>query len=285
MKSIKNIAFCGGGIYGYAEIGALKELENYEKYLDVKNISGVSIGSIIAALYAIDYTADELYNIIFNMEIERLIKESNMLYYRLWSNYGLYDAKKLEDEIERLIKVKTNIKLCTFNQIEKNLTIIATNLNYQCPRFFNKENTPEMPISKAVRLSIGYPIIITPILFEGDLYGDGGEFINYPITIFNNLDESIGITFASYNENPNGTLKNRISIENLYEYIYSVALTISRANYISQITEEHLKRSIVIQITENINSMNLNLSLDQKKFLYESGIRAVQEQISKIIQI
>jgi NTE family protein len=282
---IKNLGFAGGGFYGIAQVAALKELENYKEYFDIKRIRGVSVGSMVAALYAIGYTPDELTKILFDMDFDKLIKDTYFAYYKLYERFGMYEAQKLEEEMERLIRIKTNIKLCTFCQIDKDLTIISTNLNYQCPRFFNKENTPDMPISKAIRMSIGYPLIMTPILFEGDLYGDGGEFMNYPITTFDNMEETLGITFAAHNENINGTLKHRIPINDVYDYIKSIGTTMSRATYVSQITSEYLKRSIVIHITENISSMQFNLTNEQKNTIYNCGIKAVKDQIVQILDI
>lgn len=282
---IKNISLAGGGFYGIAMVGALKELEKYQDQIKIEKIVGVSVGSIIASLFAIGYTPDELNDILLKMNMDELIKDSSFSYYKLFEKFGMYDASALEDEIEKLIRYKTHIKLCTFCQIEKDLTIIATNLNYQRPRFFNKDNTPNFPISKAIRMSIGYPPVITPVLFEGDLYGDGGESINYPITYFKNLDETMGITFAAHNENNNGTLNTRVPINNFTEYIIAVGSTLSRATYTSQITNEHLQRSIVIKINEKINSMQFNLSDEQKKSIYQSGVDAVKEQISKILSV
>lgn len=285
ITKIKNIGFAGGGFFGIAQVAALKELEKYDQYFDIKCIKGVSVGSMIAALFAVGYNADELTKILFEIDFDVLIKDTYFAYFKLYEKFGMYEANKLEEEIERLIRVKTNIKRCTFCQIEKNLTIISTNLNLQCPKFFNKETTPEMPISKAVRLSIGYPLVMTPVLYEGDLYGDGGEFINYPITTFDNLDETLGITFAAHNENLDGTLKNRIQINNIYDYLISLGTTMSRATYVSQINKEHLQRSIVIQITENISSMQFNLTNEQKKIIYQCGVDAVKNQIKKILGI
>lgn len=285
MTKIKNISFAGGGFYGYGEVGALKEMEKYSEYFDLQNIKGVSVGSIIAALYSINYSIDELSEIIFKLDIDSLIRDNYVAYYNLYEKFGMYEAKKLELEIERLICVKTNIKNCTFCQIEKNLTIISTNLNYQCPVFFNKENTPEMPISKAVRMSISYPLIMAPVLYKGDLYGDGGEFINYPINTFSNLEETIGITFASHNEDRRGMLKNRVEINNLFQFLASTVITISRSAYVSQITEKYLKRSIIVHITEKIDSMQFNLTMVQKKFIYDCGVKAVQDQLHEILGI
>lgn len=285
INKIKNLGFAGGGFFGIAQVAALKVMEKYKEYFDIERIRGVSVGSMVAALYAVGYNADELTKILYEMDFDSLIKDTYFAYFKLYDKYGMYESVKLEEEIERLIRIKTNIKLCTFCQIDKDLTIISTNLNYQCPRFFNKINTPDVPISKAVRMSISYPLIMTPILFENDLYGDGGEFINYPITTFENLEETIGITFAAHNENNNGTLKNRISINDVYDYLKSIGSTLSRATYVSQITEKYLERSIVININENISSMQFNLTLEQKKNIYDCGTSATTEQIEKILGI
>lgn len=285
ISKIKNLGFAGGGFYGIALVAALKELESYEEYFQVEHVSGVSVGSMIAALYAVGYSADELVKIMFEIDFDNLIRDNYFTYYKLYTKYGMYEANGLENKIEQLICNKTHIKNCTFKQIDIDLTIIATNLNYQSPRFFNKHLTPTMPISRAVRMSIGYPMIITPILFEGDLYGDGGEFMNYPITIYNNLDETLGITFAAHNENNDGTLKHRIDISDIYSYIKSVGSTITRATYVSQITPEHIDRSIVINISEEINSMQFNLTPEQKKSIYDCGVQSTKIQFEKIIGI
>lgn len=280
---IKNLALGGGGIFGYAEVGALTELEKYATYLQVESVCGTSVGSIISTLYAIGYTTSEMYDIIFSLDFATLIQDSYIPYINLYIKYGMYAAKKLEDKIEELITQKTNVKNCTFSQVDMNLTIVATNINQQKPYFFNKTNTPMMVISKAVRMSVSYPIIMMPVFYEGDYWGDGGEFLNYPITIFENMEETIGITFAAHNENKDGTLKIRTNIDTSTEYIKSLASTISRSAYISQITPAHLNRSVVIEITEDVTSMEFNISTDKKKIIYECGVNAMRDQIGDII--
>ncbi len=97
------------------------------------------------------------------------------------------------------------------------------------------------------------------------------------------LDETIGITFAAHNENRDGTLKTRISINSFSEYVQALGLTMSRAAYTSQVTDKYLKRSIVVHITEDISSMQFSLNKEQKKFIYECGVNAVKEQILAIL--
>jgi NTE family protein len=287
-NKITNISLGGGGFYGYAEVGALVELETYSEFLDLQNIVGVSVGSLVAALYAVGYAPAELRDILFELDFDNLIQDGNYQassLYRLWNEFGMYRATALEEKIEQLIADKTHIKNCTFNQIKKNLTIITTNLNRQCPRNLNRILTPNLVISKAVRMSIGYPMIMTPVLFQDEYYGDGGESINYPITYFADLDKTIGITFAAHNENHNGTLKHVVPIRTLSEYIFSLGCTMSRSTYVSQINNKHLSRSIVIEILEPISCMQFGLKPEQKKYIYDRGIAAVRYQAHKIFGI
>lgn len=284
-KKIHNLSLSGGGNYVFGQLGALVELDSYAEYFDIKNITAVSCGSIIGALYAVGYTPIQIQKIFFELNFDTLICDTNFKYHTLYNKYGMYEAIGLETEIEKLIMTKTNIKNCTFCQCEKNLTIIATNLNHQKPVFFNRDTSPEMVVSKAVRMSIAYPILITPVMYEGNLYSDGGEFIHYPITLFENLAETIGITCVSHNENVDGTLKDRNEINSIYDYIKSIATTMSRAIYVSQITPEYLQRSIIVNIPEKIVSTQFHLTLEQKKLIYEAGQLATQEQISNILNI
>lgn len=288
IKKIRSYSFAGGGFFGYSQVAALKELEEkFSQYLDIQEVRGSSVGSMVASLYAVGYSPAEMTTILHEMDFDNLIRDNYFAYYNLYNNLGMYHANKLEDEMERLIKIKTNIKFCTFSQIQKDLIIIATNLNYQCAKFLDRKNTPDLPISKAIRMSIGYPGIMKPALFEGDYYSDGGETINYPLTTIDidKLDEAIGITFAAYNENPNGTLKTRIPINNISDFFKSLGVTLSRATYTAQISEQHLRRSIIIYINDNISSMQFNLTKEQKQFIYDCGIKAVQEQIYDILEI
>ena len=56
------IALSGGGVKGATHIGVLKALE--ENNIKIDAIAGTSIGSAIAALYAMEYNTDEIFKLI-----------------------------------------------------------------------------------------------------------------------------------------------------------------------------------------------------------------------------
>ena len=55
------LALAGGGVKGAAHVGVLKALE--EENIQIEYIGGTSSGSIVASLYAMGFTADEIYKI------------------------------------------------------------------------------------------------------------------------------------------------------------------------------------------------------------------------------
>ena len=58
----EGLCFSGGGIKAFSHIGALKALE--ERNLKFDMVAGTSSGSIIAVLYALGYSSEEMYKIL-----------------------------------------------------------------------------------------------------------------------------------------------------------------------------------------------------------------------------
>lgn len=52
------VALAGGGLKGVAHIGALKALQDLG--IDIEYITGTSSGAMMAALYAMGYTPEEM---------------------------------------------------------------------------------------------------------------------------------------------------------------------------------------------------------------------------------
>ena len=63
--------FSGGGIKGFALIGAYEEVE--KKGFPVCKVAGTSAGSIVAALVAAGYTSKEIYQLIDELNLRSLL--------------------------------------------------------------------------------------------------------------------------------------------------------------------------------------------------------------------
>ena len=83
MKNTEfEISLAGGGLQGFAHIGALKALEELE--VKIKYISGTSTGSAIAALYAMGYTPEEIKQIC-KEKYKKILKIRSRKFYK-WSS-------------------------------------------------------------------------------------------------------------------------------------------------------------------------------------------------------
>ena len=95
------IALAGGGLQGFSHIGAIKALEEIGIKPDF--ISGTSTGSVIAALYAIGYTPDEISKIC-EENYKKIFKPSKRLISKISMNYFLHRKTGMEGLIDgRLI--------------------------------------------------------------------------------------------------------------------------------------------------------------------------------------
>ncbi len=218
------LSLSGGGIKGAAHIGVLKALE--EQNIKIDAIAGTSSGSIVAALYAMGYTSDEMYSLfkkyckkIGSIQFKNIIKLIfGIIFCQRITIDGLNNGKTLEKIVDEACKIK-NIQ--NINQIKMPLIIPSVNLeNGELTLFSSMENRAKyndnikyinnIPISKAVRCSCSYPGIFEPGEFKNKIYIDGGIRENVPWKELKktNVDKVICIVF----EEEARKLKNNYNI-------------------------------------------------------------------------
>lgn len=187
------LCLSGGGIKGIAHIGAIKALEEANIHFDY--ISGTSSGSIVATLYAVGYSPDEIYDIFAkyanNIKYFDSINFKKMLK-NIFTGKGLnIDGLNSGKEINRLItKFCSKKKISNINQIKMPLLIPAVNIyNEELIVFSNNILTNSkddikyinsVDIGTAVQASCSYPGVFSPCKYENKLLIDGGITENLP---------------------------------------------------------------------------------------------------------
>lgn len=223
----RGVCFSGGGIKCAAHIGAVRAFEEYGIEFDC--ISGTSSGSIIAVLYALGYSADEMYAIIKKyaksigyIEIKKVLKFiADLVLYRKVKIDGLNSGKKLEKLIEKICQDKgvryiseikkeiiiPSVDLCDgkiyiFNSIKAEKVKQAENRS-QREYSDNVIYDNKIKISEAVRASCSYPGVFCPYGYKGRKLIDGGIRENMPWRQLQELgmDEVWGITFSKNTKN------------------------------------------------------------------------------------
>ena len=187
------ISLAGGGIKGASHIGALKALE--EANIKFDYISGTSSGSIVATLYSVGYTPDEIYDIF-----KKYAKELHYVDFenikRVTKNFlkgngividGLNSGTKIKNLINEMCAKKG---IHNISQIKMPIVIPAVNIENEelyvfsnCIRKNKQDNIRyinDINIGTAVQASCSYPGIFSPCKFNDKLLIDGGIAENLP---------------------------------------------------------------------------------------------------------
>ena len=224
---MRGLSLSGGGIKAAAHIGALKAFE--EEKIKFDCVSGASSGSIIATMYALGYSSDEMWKLfkkyykkIKYVEWKQVIKMIlGLIFTRRLVIDGLNSGKVIEKIINEICK-KSYVE--NINEIKMPLMISMVDLqkgtvyiaSSQEKRKVLQDNTKyisDIPIATAVRASCSFPVVFSPCKFVGLQLIDGGTRENLPWKGLKEYgaDEVYGIAFDTILEK-NQCCKNMIEV-------------------------------------------------------------------------
>jgi predicted acylesterase/phospholipase RssA len=256
MNIYDTLCISGGGIKGFAFVGALEYLFN-KSFIDYNKINtwvGTSIGSILCFLLILGYNIHEIGEFIYDFNFESLQTDINIDY--LLESFGVNNGIKIMVLLSNFLKEKYNLEDINFidlyNLTKKKLIIIGTNYSKGIETIFNHETYPEMSVITAIRISISIPFFFEPVLFNNDYYIDGAFSNNFPI---NHCDPKT--TFGIYIKHTN--IKNNLNniLELFVGCLNILADSITQKNFYNNYT--------ILEIESNdIEFLKFELSIDTK---------------------
>jgi NTE family protein len=169
------LALSGGGTKGIAHAGVLKFLE--EKNIQPTILAGASAGSIVACLYAIGKSPEDI------------LEFFKSVYFFKWNHIVFNRPGFINSEAFKkyFLPIFGDTKIKDF-KIEVN--IVSTDLVSGETHVF-EENTK---VIDAIIASSAFPGITTPYSLDEILYSDGGILNNFPVDVIKNkCDKMIGI--------------------------------------------------------------------------------------------
>lgn len=279
---MRGLSLSGGGIKAAAHIGALKAFE--EEKIKFDCVSGASSGSIIATMYALGYSSDEMWKLfkkyykkIKYVEWKQVIKMIlGLIFTRRLVIDGLNSGKVIEKIINEICK-KSYVE--NINEIKMPLMISMVDLqkgtvyiaSSQEKRKVLQDNTKyisDIPIATAVRASCSFPVVFSPCKFDGLQLIDGGTRENLPWKGLKEYgaDEVYGIAFDTILEK-NQCCKNMIEVAARAMELQGREL----ANY--------EKEGIDHLITICLNKVAL-LDSNQIDVLYKMGYEETKKQLN-----
>ncbi|MEN2282447.1 patatin-like phospholipase family protein [Algoriphagus sp. SE2] len=213
------LVLSGGGAKGMAHVGVIRSMEKAGIRPDY--IVGTSMGSVIGGLYALGYTADELEEIILDIDWDLLISnrvEFNSIAFEEKEYYnrylielpvkkgkiafpsGLIEGQKLSEVLQYY--TWPAIKYENFDEFPIPFRCIATDISSGEEIIFDKGY-----LHDAMRSSIAIPTAFTAFDLDSTSVVDGGVVNNFPVDVVKKMgaDIVIGVNvsdedFASVDE-------------------------------------------------------------------------------------
>lgn len=204
------LALAGGGMQGVAHIGAIKALE--ELGIKPDCISGTSSGSVFAAMYAMGFTLEEMFEavkenheILVGIEKLRILKAIGKYVTQKEINInGLINGEKLEELVEKIAE-KKGMKNMSDIQMPLAIPTVDTISAKECISMSKNYNLQDedtdyiydIPIGKAVRASMAFPGIYTTCDYGKYNFIDGGTKDNLPVKVLKDMgaDKVIALSF------------------------------------------------------------------------------------------
>jgi NTE family protein len=245
------LVLSGGAMHGFAQLGALRVLNEYNIKPDL--IVGSSIGALIGAVIASGKTMTEVEDAVLKENLVTLIQPA--------MGQGLVKGEKIVKFILRTINVEK------FEDLKTKLIINATNITKGEEIIFEKGN-----MLTALNASIAIPGMFVPVQHNGDLLVDGGFYDVLPIHLANKMDIIIVIDVSklNYKINPKSGVMDimKQSVANLQQRVIELNL------------EAHRKTHEIIRIIPNVSEYGL---FEYKRSRQKEMIKIGEEEARKVL--
>ncbi len=192
---MNGLAIAGGGLKCIAQLGALKALNELNIKFDI--VSGTSSGSMIASMYAMDCTYEEMRELVKNyhkkftkFSVGKLsVAAMSFLTTGIAKVDGIIDANELQNLIRKLANSKgvTSIKDTNLPLVIISVDTITAKEAVFCSLPKKEQNFEngyiyinDIPIDYAIRASTAFPGLFQTCTYEKYNFIDGGTKNNLP---------------------------------------------------------------------------------------------------------
>ena len=254
----------GGGTRLPAHVGILQAIEEFD--VDFDHLVGVSGGSIISSLYASGLSLPEIKHIALNTDYNQFRGFSLI---RLIRNGGLSSGDIFERWVDRLLEGKT------FEELDYNLHIVATDVAKGRPVIFDKERTPKVKVSLAVRFSMSIPLVFSFKRFGKHLMVDGSILSEDALHRDWAKDGTPVLCFRLRGEYE----YDEIKIKGLFPIVQYISLLIR--TFMTTISREYINdafwHNTVVVNTGLSSAVDFTMTTSQKEMLYSKGYNTASE--------
>ena len=222
-----NLVLSGGGLAAITYFGCLKYInENKGMKQHIKNILGVSSGSIFSLLLVLGCSLDDCKSWLSDVKDMNLNRINLKSLVTLKSEYGLDNGDGVQNAVKKLLdrmKVDHDITFKQISQIYgKNLIVCSANITTKALFYFSVDTTPESSVLDAIKASTSIPLVFTPYVLNDEYHVDPFVYDNFPFHFFENTEHTIGLNLTTCSTTNNNFMNFFTNIFNSVIYYNSV---------------------------------------------------------------
>ena len=281
-KKIKNLVLSGGSSKGFSYLGVIKAFEEYGILDNLEEIVGTSIGSLFGFFIVLKFRSIDLINIFIEMDLNWLHNLNSDSVLNLINKYGLDNGQNVEKFIGHFLELRfpsknpseiTFLDIWNYNPIKLSMTGTKIFQNVVEPELFNYLLTPNMPVIKALRITMAIPPLFTPI--DTDYYhlADGGIVNNYPIDLYD-IDDKMEYTLGILTAEKTNKEKCK-NVSDIYKSIVGYLIARDTLNK----KEKYAENTIVIEIELSLYQI-FNLNTEDKINIINLGYHLTKQYLT-----
>jgi NTE family protein len=258
----------GGGTRLPAHVGVLTALRDMN--YGYKHIVGVSGGSVVASLAAFGKSPEHMRSLFRDVDFSQFRGYSllNLLF-----RGGLSNGKRFEHWLA------SEIDGATFKDCPIDLHVVATDVRSSQPVIFNRANTPDFPVARAVLFSISIPLLFPfhhhgqHVLVDGSILAEDGLIRDWagdrtPVFCFRLRDNRVA------SEHP------ARKILPVADYMFMLVRT-----FMSTLSREYMNDALwlntVLIETDGMSPLEFHMTPEQKNSLFDSGYNTTRDFLPK----
>lgn len=204
MKDFKDfkigLVLSGGGAKGAYEAGVFKAIWDLDLFDNIRVISGTSIGSVNALLFAMkdkEVITNSWNSISYSRFMSIESKEGSKINKIIETIKSINVQERLVDQFRKIDKglfsqigvrefLEEYVDINYINERDVDIYSCAYNIDKGEPEYFKLNDYEEEDIINIVLASCAIPFVFKPVYINGMRYADGG--INSPEYLKNNVD-------------------------------------------------------------------------------------------------
>lgn len=315
LQEKTKFCFEGGGVLGMAYAGCLirlRELGGLSQ--SITHCVGSSVGSIASIALSCGATPEYIKGKIIGMDLLRFKDGGGPIRraFRLIFRYGSYKGDEVERFIGEILNDLTGNSDITFLEAYQRfgtvLTITYLSARHKKTKYANHLLTPTMQIKVAARWSSTIPLFfqasrkytLHSCLFKKsaqrqvleDLIVDGGVTDNFPLHVLREqgCDPSKVLGFKLFNTGQNRHDQPDVEDvdyglpKNVVDYVFRLVEIIREQALRYHVQDEDWKLTCKINVG-NIKTTDFQISAQDKQWLYESGVKAIDDHLLEIADL